>query len=307
LETGATLRKYRLTRADFSLPRLAGGRLEVGVEAIVRNHPQEDFYGTGINSREDDRVSFLFEDREAQGRLIVAPTSWLHLGTRMGYLTPSIGPGEDSRFPSIEARFDNTSAPGLVQQPDFAYAEFFADVDSRDEPGNARAGGRYMLSWRKTSDRDLNRYSFTTTDVVLQQFVPIFDKKRVFAFQFVMTGTDAASGQQVPFYMQPTVGGGRQLRSVADYRFRDTHALWMNVEYRWEAFGLLDMALFSDWGTVASRAADLDLSDLKTAYGIGFASIPLLLCSCGSTSQQGLARVCAPCSSSARCSDQCGP
>jgi outer membrane translocation and assembly module TamA len=44
----------------------------------------------------------------------------------------------------------------------------------------------------------------------------------------------------------------------------------MNAEYRWEVIGALDMALFTDWGKVASRASDLDFSNLEHAYGIGF-------------------------------------
>ena len=42
----------------------------------------------------------------------------------------------------------------------------------------------------------------------------------------------------------------------------------MNVEYRWEAFSGLDMALFTDWGSVAPRFSDLELGGEK-AYGIG--------------------------------------
>ena len=70
--------------------------------------------------------------------------------------------------------------------------------------------------------------------------------------------------------MQPTLGGGQTLRSERDYRFRDTHMLLMNAEYRWEAFSALDMALFTDWGKVAPKFSDLDFSDLEHAYGIGF-------------------------------------
>jgi outer membrane protein assembly factor BamA len=72
----------------------------------------------------------------------------------------------------------------------------------------------------------------------------------------------------VPFYMQPTVGGSRTLRGVSDYRFRDRNAMWLNVEYRWEAFSALDMALFTDWGSVAPTFSDLGFSE--HAYGIGF-------------------------------------
>jgi outer membrane translocation and assembly module TamA len=60
------------------------------------------------------------------------------------------------------------------------------------------------------------------------------------------------------------------LRSVRDFRFRDTNMLAVNVEYRWEAFSGLDMALFTDVGKVASRSGDLDFGDLEHAYGIGF-------------------------------------
>lgn len=270
LEAGASFRKYQMLRADFSLPRLAGERLELGVEAAYKRHPQEDFYGRGIDSLEDDRVSFLYKASDLQGRAIVRPRPWLHLGGRVGRLTPSIGEGTDTRFPTIAARFDDRAAPGLILQPDYSYGEGFAEVDFRDEPGNARAGGHYVATWRTYADRDLDRYSFRSFDLLAQHFVPVFDKKRVFAFQAGVAGTTASDGQEVPFYMQPTLGGSRTLRSVRDYRFRDRHALWLNAEYRWEAFGLLDMALFTDWGKVAPRASDLDLSGLKRAYGIGF-------------------------------------
>ena len=46
-EAGQSLRKYRLLRADFSLPRLMDEKLELGIEGSHRYHPQEDFYGLG--------------------------------------------------------------------------------------------------------------------------------------------------------------------------------------------------------------------------------------------------------------------
>ena len=270
LEAGASFRKYQMMRADFSLPRLAGERLELGVETVYRRHPQEDFYGPGPDSHEDDRVSFLVKGTELQGRAVYRVRPWLHVGSRVGAFGQSVGSGTDSRFPSIEARFSDADAPGLTAQPDFAYTEGFVEVDYRDEPGNARNGGHYTVAVRKYSDRDLDRYSFRSVDVLLQQFLPVFDKKRVFAFQLGVIGTSADAGNQVPFYLQPTVGGSRTVRSAADYRFRDEHALWMNAEYRWEAFSGLDMALFTDWGKVAPSASELDFSDLERAFGIGF-------------------------------------
>jgi hypothetical protein len=269
-ETGATWRHYRMVRGDLSVPSLAGGRLELGVEGIDRHDPEEDFYGPGGDSLEANRVSFLFDRRDVQGRAVVKPAGGLHVGVRVGRVAPSVGPGRDSRFPSIEERFSNADAPGLAQQPDFSYRDLFALVDRRDQPGNPRAGGYYRVTWRGYSDLDYDRYSFHVLDADLQHFFPIFDKKRVFALRGQIVTTGAETGQVVPFYFRPTLGGSTSLRSVRDFRFRDTNMLAMNVEYRWEAFSGLDMALFTDLGKVASRRADLDFDNLEHAYGVGF-------------------------------------
>ena len=85
-----------------------------------------------------------------------------------------------------------------------------------------------------------------------------------------MLTTSPESGQTVPFYMQPTIGGNDTVRSVADFRFRDNNAFALNAEYRWEATSWLDTALFTDWGKVAANTADLNFDDIEHAYGIGF-------------------------------------
>jgi len=256
--------------ADFSLPYLADNRIELGVHALYRHHPQEDFWGLGPDSLKDDRVSYRVNFRDYEARAIVRPVPWLEAGTRVGWLSGSIGSGTDSRFPSIEERFTDDAAPGLAVQPDYRYSELFGAVDSRDQPNNARAGGYYALTWRRYADRDFDRYNFREIDALVQQFIPIFDKKRVFALQARLISTTPDDGQQVPFYFKPTVGGSTSLRSYHDYRFRDDAIVHVNAEYRWEAFSGLDMALFYDLGTAAADVDDLDLSNLEDGYGIGF-------------------------------------
>jgi hypothetical protein len=269
LEGGQSLRGYRMARADLSLPRLFDEHLEVGVETAYRRHPQEDFYGLGFTTTRDDRVSFRYTAPEVQARAVLKPADWLQAGARAGRLNVSVGHGTDSRFPSIEERFGDAAAPGLAIQPDFAYNDFFVTLDRRDQPGNARAGVFVGVNWRRYDDLDLDRYDFHRVDVDVQHFLPIFDKKRVFAARFQLMATNPADGSDVPFYFQPTFGGSDTLRSAADFRFRDRDAAVLNLEYRWEAFSGLDMALFSDFGTVAARFEELDLDDVRHAYGIG--------------------------------------
>ena len=269
---GISTRNYQMLQADFSLPYLAQNRFEVGAFAVYRHNPQEDFWGVGKDSLKDDRVSFTVDYTNLEGRAIARPVTWLEAGTRIGRLDGSLGPGTDGRFPSIEERFTDETAPGLAAQPDFSYAEVFAAVDYRDQEDNARDGGFYSLSWREYSDLDFDRYDFRAVDLIVQQFIPIFDKKRVFAVQARLqsAATDEGAGQQVPFFFKPTLGGSTSHRGFNDYRFRDDAVAYLNAEYRWEAFSGLDMALFSDWGTVAPNIGRLRMADLKNAYGIGF-------------------------------------
>ncbi|HUR33467.1 MAG TPA: BamA/TamA family outer membrane protein, partial [Vicinamibacterales bacterium] len=168
-----------------------------------------------------------------------------------------------------ELRFGEDVLVGFTEQPDFRYTDVFATVDYRDQSGNARAGGYYSMTLGSYADLDADRYSFRRLDLHGQQFFPIFDKKRVFAVQGRVITTSADEGQVVPFYFQPTLGGSTTLRSVSDFRFRDDNLLYLNAEYRWEAFSAMDMALFADFGKVAPDAGDLSLTDLTHAYGIG--------------------------------------
>jgi outer membrane protein assembly factor BamA len=269
---GISTRNYRMLQADFSLPYLAGNRFEVGTHAVYRHNPQEDFWGLGPDSLQDDRVSFKVDYTNFEGRAIARPLPWIEAGARFGRLDGELGRGTDSRFPSIEDRFTDATAPGLIDHPDFSYTELFGAIDYRDHADNARDGGLYSLSWREYSDLDFDRYSFRAVDLVLQQFIAIFDKKRVFAIQgrLQSAATDTGAGQQVPFYFKPTLGGSTSHRGFNDFRFRDDAVVYLNAEYRWEAFSGLDMALFSDWGSVAPNIGRLKMSALKNAYGIGF-------------------------------------
>ncbi len=149
---------------------------------------------------------------------------WLEAGTRFGRLDGSIGRGTDKRFPSIEELLHRRRPrPDWPNSRTSRFAEVFGAVDYRDQEDNARAGGFYSLTWREYSDLDFDRYSFRAVDLLLQQFVPIFDKKRVFAVQgrLQSAATDNGAGQTVPFYFKPTLGGSTSHRGFNDFRFRD--------------------------------------------------------------------------------------
>jgi len=73
----------------------------------------------------------------------------------------------------------------------------------------------------------------------------------------------------VPFYMQPILGGSESLRGYRAYRFHGNNLLLFNVEYRYEIFSGLDMAIFADAGKVAPRRGLINFKDLESDVGIG--------------------------------------
>ena len=95
--------------------------------------------------------------------------------------------------------------------------------------------------------------------------------------------TDADGGQSVPFYLQPTLGGHRDLRGFRESRFRDQNTLLLGAEYRWQAWWALDGALFVDAGTVAPTRRGLSLSNMESLTASGSASTVTVHLSVGST------------------------
>jgi outer membrane protein assembly factor BamA len=135
-----------------------------------------------------------------------------------------------------------------------------------DRPGYPSSGGRYRASIAMFHDRDLARYSFRRFEADAAQYVPL--GRSVLAFRGRIDVSQTAPGQDVPFYLLPSLGGANSLRGYLDYRFRDRDMLLMNAEYRWPLLRRVDAAVFYDAGSVAS-ASNLLSRKIYTDYGAG--------------------------------------
>jgi hypothetical protein len=263
-------RGYSRAAATLGLRRLGGAPLDLRVRAQRYEFPQEDFFGIGQDSHSANRTSYLLESTEAGADLLWRPTALLEIGGGLSYLTPRVGAGTDSRFPSTEALFDPASTPGLAEQTDFVRGDASAALDWRDNPQHPHAGGRYGVQLSSFRDQELDAFSFHRLAIDLQQYVPIPNRYRTIALRAAAVLTDPSAGQQVPFFYEPTLGGSQALRGFREFRFRDRNSLLLTAEYRWEASWMLDGALFVDAGKVAADRKDLDLRNLDVSYGIGF-------------------------------------
>jgi len=264
-----SIKKYWIAEGRVQLPRLAGGH--VGLDAHVQSYDfqEELFFGVGSDSARDDLVHYGFRNTVVGGSAAVRPTPWLTFSGSADFLNPRVETATDDAE-WIGSRFDDSTAPGLIDQPDFMRYETAIDVNFREPRGNPRSGGRYLFTYQRFDDLDLNTYSFQRAEADVQHYIPLLRDRRIIALRAMASVSDADDGARVPFYYQRTLGGPDDLRGFHRFRFRDTHALLFQAEYRWEIFTAVDGAIFYDAGKVASRVEDLTLKDLESDYGIGF-------------------------------------
>ena len=263
-------RLYWKGEVEAALSRVARGRAFASLLARRQDFTQEDYFGPGPDSVEEDRVNFRLLETEVEASGGVRATRWLSMGGGIGFLTPSVGTGKDTRYPSIEEEFTDAEAPGLSVQPDFYRYRIFADFDFADPVANPRTGGRYRIGYSYFHDLDFDRYSFERWELDIRQYVSFLRGRRVLAFRGLASFSDPRVGHTVPFYYQQWLGGSHSLRGFKDFRLRDRHLVLLQAEYRWEIFPTFETVLFYDAGKVAPFRRELSFEDFQDNWGTGF-------------------------------------
>jgi outer membrane protein assembly factor BamA len=265
-----SMKGYQKYEVAYSDPRFISDRFFAEIRTTYQTAPEETYYGTGNNTQSENHANYLREDRSIAGKIGLNVRKHVKVGVQGGWLDTTVGEGRSSRYRTVGEVFNPADLPAFRVQPTYLHAGLFVDADYRDEPGNPRDGGRYFARWSSFMDRNVGLHDFNQFDAEVQQYFPFFNQRRVIALRAKTTLTQTGEGQDIPFYMLPTLGGSEDLRGFADFRFRDKSMVVVNAEYRWEAFSGMDVALFADAGQVARTARDFRLRDMNTAAGFGF-------------------------------------
>jgi hypothetical protein len=256
-------------RLEIPRPTLTPAPAFLSLGGLVHRLPQEDFYGFGLTSRSATRTSYLLENRSVDVTGGVSPADWFTLAGTAEYRTASPGPGKDPGLPSIAILHSSADVPGLGTDLDFIRLGGQAYVNAAHAPQGALVGGRYLFSFSKYLDRTADRYSFNRWDVDLQQYIPLFTPARQIVLRAAVGGVEPDAGNDVPFYLQPALGGSHSLRGYPVQRFRDRHSLLLQAEYRFMLNDFMTGAVFYDRGRVAFDRADLwTFDDMRDDYGV---------------------------------------
>jgi hypothetical protein len=241
------------------------------------------YFGSGPASSLFNRTSFSFRDPVlgTDGKFRIAP--WLALGGRVEQIWPYARAGR--RLPTIEQRFFPDDAPGLFTQPVFGRYQGSIDLDIPGGAGDAfYQGTKTRTTYAIYDDQTNELFNFRRFDLEAQQiFAGLGAHHRLTLSGWVSTSMTNA-GQDVPFALQPTLGGKSEIRSVhddrlgsdgtdatlrgfRDLRFRDRNLLLVQAEYRVPLWGPIDATVFGDAGKVARVRSDLDFNDLRRDIG----------------------------------------
>jgi len=262
-------RAYKEAKARFELPALAHDHLTVGAQARWQDYTQVNYFGRGPDALHEQRSEYRLQDTDVLGYGIVRPHAGLSVSGRFGWLKqPTLssptGPF-DRDYPNALVQF--AGEPGVADPTSYLHGDVAVTADSRNYPGHPTRGGFYRAAAGFYSDRNLDRYSFRRYEAEGLQMLPVATEKWLVALHGWGVFSDTAAGNDVPFYLLPSLGGDRTLRGYDNFRFHDRNLLLASVESRWALFRQVDAALFAEAGNVAARAGDLNFD--KTSYGAG--------------------------------------
>jgi hypothetical protein len=255
--------------ALLSFPRLAGRRMRLDFYAAHNDSPSLAYFGPGADSREEGRTNFRREDTVFSA-LVGARLHPRHLtvGMTTGVRAINVGPGKNTSFASTDEVYTPQQAPGIQEQSNYWHLGPFVEIDYRDRRHDPHRGFAFVSRYMYMND-NLDRYSFRRLESLVEGYIPFLNEKRVIALRARTDLSYADSRNQVPFYLQPVLGGSDDLRGFSPFRFYDNNSLVLNAEYRWEVAPALDMAVFGDAGRVFHRPGDIGLSNLEGSGGIG--------------------------------------
>ena len=245
-----------------------------------RDYPRHTYYGTGIDSLEENRADYALHGLSVEGVWQWQLTSALGVSARGGWLDLAVGPGHNDSLINVEDRFAPALTPGVPEQP--LYFTYGVGVvhDTRLEPGLPENGHLLGVAVRRYSASDTPvtfvpgasapaDLSFTRVTFDARGYRRTLSERGVLAVRGLVSSDFTGENGATPFYLQQSLGGGETLRGFHSYRFPDHALAHASVEYRWRVHRYVEIAPFLDTGTVAPSLSRLSLSSFKMSPGVG--------------------------------------
>jgi outer membrane protein assembly factor BamA len=264
-----TYRQYESYRVNTSIPLVSGGsdqRLSFKAGAGYISRAQDNFFGVGNETAEDDQAKFRAVTREVSaGFGAKLNDDWkAELGgvyRRVGVTKPVDKSGENL---SVQDDPTKASVPGLFGGT-LGTAGFAIGRNTKVIENNAFGGGSDEFAVSFNESLDGSEFRYWRYRWASEHFVRLTgDGRKVLALRGLLESNHG----RIPFFDMPDLGSADTLRGFENFRFRDKNALALTLEYRYRIWPKIDWGLFIDEGQVAPSLGDLALDRFHTGYGV---------------------------------------
>jgi outer membrane protein assembly factor BamA len=249
-----------------SVERSRFSRLRLYFSARFRDRTDESFYGSGPSTNQQDRRRYRVKDTVGEvvaGYQFSERFGWIF---KFGAVNHSLAYGRS--WPSLDDP-PSLEPPGKSNPPNYFRSAASLIFDFRDHPGVPHSGFLVVFDWQRWNQSNGESFNFSRYGADIRGYIPLGSTQRVLALRSVFVNSDPDKGNSVPFFLQPSLGGGESLRGFDSFRFQGDKMVLAQIEYRWEASRRWEFALFADTGTVANKGSKLSVDDLKTDWGGG--------------------------------------
>ena len=245
---------------------LIGGRVEYSRNGFAR------FYGIGPETSESSESNY------SRNQLLLSMVVGAHLKDDLRlelqekFRKVDIKRGLVNGIGDTRSNFFNLK--GI--DGDQLWSHQFSVIYDRRDSVNLTSKGIYaQVSGEFPLDFAFGHVDFARYTLDLRYFRPWLEGRSISSFRFML---ESVTGDEIPFFELPSVGGRNSLRAFGDDRFVDEVRLVINFEqrfdiYRRHVFGIdaeFEVAPFVDLGVVGRDYSRLSTGNLKPVAGIGF-------------------------------------
>lgn len=259
-----SIHSYKLLQANYQSRSFEWLHAVVSARVRWQDAPSVALYDLGADAS-DLRALYAERKTEYSAQADLRPTSITRVVGGFGYEKYRVGNGrldleEDEHLTEIPP------LPGLGARPAFLHVFAAGAIDARPSGDVSRRGWRLDAAAHRFSDREQGTYSFSQFIGEAEQLVPVAQERGALG----LVGTIwALTGDTVPFFLMPTLGGGDYLRGYRTYRFRDRDAVVVTAQFQWRLHEWVDGVAFVDVGRVAPRLSALRLGASRPTEGVG--------------------------------------
>ena len=262
-----SLQQFFMVDGELEARRIGGGGF-VNLLAFHRFSPSIDFYGEGPHSSVYARTAYSLEENSARLTAGWDLTPRFRAGIVGRYLTSSVGPRVNSNRRPISTIFGPEAVPGFASQTPYTEAGAFLELSTDTSLGAPPGGTRGALRWSQYFSQGSATPSFSRGEGFFERTQMLLNQQRALVFRATAVLTDPRHGD-VPFFLQPQLGGPDDLRGFAGRRFYDNNMAVATLEYQWQVFSGVFLAGFADAGKVFPRWDRWSAAGIEKSYGGG--------------------------------------